>query len=66
MSKPFEPGDRVVYRTPHTGEPEYGSVIRSGSDGSVVFVHYDGDQHPKATRRQDLVRADAGNPKVTR
>lgn len=48
----FKPGDAVIYQPHPDAIREYGTVARTND--SYVFVQYDGDRTPKATRREDL------------
>ena len=50
MSDEFKPEDRVIYE--RTGE--LGSVVRESDNPDLVFVLYDEDFTPKATRKADL------------
>ena len=63
MATEFKKGDRVRY-VPSVGDDELGTVIRDSSDPRLVFVMYDGDATPKATRKEDLELRDtaAGVP----
>ena len=46
-------GRGVVYQAGHPGaKPEQGTIVRFNDH--AVFVHYQGDMHPKATSHCDL------------
>ena len=59
--KPTDIGRLVVYRPGYTGAaPEQGIVI--SYNDRFVFVRYGGSLGGKATRREDLEWANAGQP----